>query len=104
MPTAMLGSSQAPYTDWKWKDLGMYFGGPNFLRTPDGTWWAAGRVIDKGKAQTVLAHLDVDAGKLTPVLTFPSGGKYPFKFTTAVRITPDTLPFPLPKPSGKLPE
>jgi PhoPQ-activated pathogenicity-related protein len=25
-------------------------------------------------------------------LTFPSGGKYPFKFTTGVRITPDTLP------------
>jgi PhoPQ-activated pathogenicity-related protein len=30
-------------------------------------------------------------------LTFPSGGKYPFKFTTAVRVTPDTLPFPLPR-------
>ena len=26
-------------------------------------------------------------------LTFPSGGKYPFKFTTAVRVNPDTLPF-----------
>jgi PhoPQ-activated pathogenicity-related protein len=26
-------------------------------------------------------------------LTFPSGGKYPFKFTTAVRVTPDVLPF-----------
>src|SRR5215471_14014668 len=37
-------------------------------------------------------------------MTFPSGGKYPFKFTTAVKVTPDTLPFPLPKPSGKLPE
>jgi PhoPQ-activated pathogenicity-related protein len=36
-------------------------------------------------------------------LTFPSGGKYPFKFTTPVRIMPDTLPYPLPKPSGKLP-
>jgi PhoPQ-activated pathogenicity-related protein len=35
-------------------------------------------------------------------LTFPSGGKYPFKFTTAVRVTPDTLPFPAPKPSGKI--
>ncbi len=30
-------------------------------------------------------------------LTYPSGGKYPFKFTTAVRVTPDTLPFPPPK-------
>ncbi|HTS61287.1 MAG TPA: PhoPQ-activated pathogenicity-related family protein [Candidatus Acidoferrales bacterium] len=37
-------------------------------------------------------------------LMFPSGGKYPFKFTTPVRVTPDTLPFPLPKPSGKLPD
>ena len=37
-------------------------------------------------------------------LTYPSGGKYPFKFTTAVRISPDTLPYPAPKRSGKLPE
>jgi PhoPQ-activated pathogenicity-related protein len=35
-------------------------------------------------------------------LTFPSGGKYPYKFTTAVRVTPDTLPFPAPKPAGKI--
>jgi PhoPQ-activated pathogenicity-related protein len=27
-------------------------------------------------------------------LTFPSGGKYPFKFTTQVWVTPDILPFP----------
>jgi PhoPQ-activated pathogenicity-related protein len=27
-------------------------------------------------------------------LTYPSGGKYPFKFTTAVRVTPDVEPFP----------
>ena len=31
-------------------------------------------------------------------LTFPSGGKYPFKFTTAVRVLPDTLPFAAPVP------
>ncbi len=30
-------------------------------------------------------------------MTFPSGGKYPFKFTTGVRVTPDKLPFSLPK-------
>lgn len=29
-------------------------------------------------------------------LTFPSGGKYPFKMTTAVRVLPDTLPYPSP--------
>src|SRR5205807_6830575 len=27
-------------------------------------------------------------------LTFPSGGKYPFKFTTQVWVTPDVLPYP----------
>src|SRR5205814_7303006 len=27
-------------------------------------------------------------------LTYPSGGKYPFKFTTAVRVSPDTEPYP----------
>ena len=27
-------------------------------------------------------------------LTWPGGGKYPFKFTTAVRVIPDTEPFP----------
>jgi PhoPQ-activated pathogenicity-related protein len=30
-------------------------------------------------------------------LTFPSGGKYPLKFTTGVRVIPDKLPFTLPK-------
>jgi PhoPQ-activated pathogenicity-related protein len=27
-------------------------------------------------------------------MTYPSGGKYPFKFTTGVRVTPDVEPFP----------
>jgi PhoPQ-activated pathogenicity-related protein len=30
-------------------------------------------------------------------LTFPTGGKYPLKLTTAVRVVPDTLPHPAPK-------
>jgi PhoPQ-activated pathogenicity-related protein len=29
-------------------------------------------------------------------LTYPTGGKYPLKLTTAVRVTPDTLPFAAP--------
>jgi hypothetical protein len=70
----MLGKSNPPYTDWTWHDLGMYFGGPNFIKAPDGTWWAAGRLIKKGKAETSLCRLDVKNGKLIPVLTLPSGG------------------------------
>jgi PhoPQ-activated pathogenicity-related protein len=36
-------------------------------------------------------------------MTFPSGGKHPFKFTTAVRVNPDTEPFPayVPKRAAK---
>ena len=33
-------------------------------------------------------------------MSFPSGGKYPLKETTGIRILPDTLPFPAPKPQS----
>jgi hypothetical protein len=72
--SALLGVSKAPYTDWTWNDLGAYFGGPNFIHLPDGSWLAAGRRIEQGKAQTVLCRLDVKEGALRPVLTLPSGG------------------------------
>ena len=32
-------------------------------------------------------------------LTFPTGGKYPFKVTSGVRVLPDTLPYPAPRPA-----
>ena len=50
--------------------------------------------LDKG---TITGEVDKPAEGFTAFfveLTYPSGGKYPFKFSTAVRITPDTLPFP----------
>jgi PhoPQ-activated pathogenicity-related protein len=34
-------------------------------------------------------------------LTYPSGGRYPLKFTTGVRVTPDTLPFPAYAPTRR---
>jgi hypothetical protein len=73
--TALLGTSKPPYKEWTWKDLGTYYGGPNFLELPGGRFVAAGRIITKEKgAQTVLCDLDVKEGKLTPLLTLPSGG------------------------------
>lgn len=72
--TAMLGRSSPPYADWDWKDLGVSYGGPNLLRAPDGVWWTAGRLIEKGKPQTVLCRLHVKDGALKPVLTLPCGG------------------------------
>jgi hypothetical protein len=72
--TAMLGVSEAPYTEWKWSDLGRHFGGPNFIRLPSGRWIAAGRIHRPGGPKTELAWLDVDKHTLTPCLELPSGG------------------------------
>jgi PhoPQ-activated pathogenicity-related protein len=52
-----------------------------------------------------IGHVEAPAKGWTAYfveLTYPSGGKYPFKFTTAVRVAPDKLPFPPPKSDGKI--
>jgi len=57
------------------------------------------------KGKTYLGRVEKPAKGWTAYfveLTYPSGGKYPFKFTTAVRVTPDTLPFPKPESTGKI--
>lgn len=72
--TAVFGTAQPPYTSFTWIDLGMYYGGPNFLKAPNGAWWTAGRIIKDKVAKTVLGRLDVKNGKLEPVLELPSGG------------------------------
>ncbi|RJP20642.1 MAG: exo-alpha-sialidase [Candidatus Omnitrophota bacterium] len=72
--TALLGVSQPPYTNWQWKDLGLYYGGPDFIQIPDGRWIAAGRIITDKVAKTVVCELNVAEGKLIPLVTLPSGG------------------------------
>jgi hypothetical protein len=67
-----IGHSQAPYTQWTWKETKHRFGGPNFIQLPDGQLWAAGRSYPGG-AKTVLASMTRD-GAYEPVLTFNSGG------------------------------
>lgn len=71
--TAYLGTAPPPYTDWRWRDLGVRVGGPNFLQSPSGHWIGAGRLYD-GETRTELFHLDFSVGKLTPSLRLPSGG------------------------------
>ena len=75
--TALLGTSRPPYTDWEWRDLGKYFGGPNFIQLPGGRWIAVGRLQNHGTppaTKTVVCDLDTTHGALTPLLTLPSGG------------------------------
>ncbi|MEX2309566.1 MAG: sialidase family protein [Pirellulales bacterium] len=83
--SAMLGVSRPPYTQWQWQDLGIYFGGPNFIMLPsrpgtqqnglpDARWIAAGRIIGDKGPKTALAWLDVKEKALKPILELPSGG------------------------------
>ncbi len=72
--TALLGTSKPPYKKWSWKDLGKYFGGPDFIQIPSGEWIASGRFITDGSAKTVVCRLDMEKGEFIHLLTLPSGG------------------------------
>jgi hypothetical protein len=66
-----IGTSKPPYRTWSWTKLDENIGGPNFIRLPDGSLWAAARHYGE-KRSTVLARLTRDSYQ--PVLTLPSGG------------------------------
>jgi hypothetical protein len=74
-----IGRAKAPYTDWQWQVSNHRLGGPNFIRIPGGAWIAGTRDytnLKQGKntgAKTILAELE-RTGKLTSLVTFPSGG------------------------------
>lgn len=72
-PSGQLGIARPPYTDWKWKDLGVRIGGQHLISLPDGRIVVATRLYD-GSARTSLMWLDPAAGKLTEFLKLPSGG------------------------------
>jgi hypothetical protein len=72
--SALLGISRAPYANWQWHDLKMYFGGPNFIQIPDGRWIAAGRIMHPDAHKTEIAWLDIENRELKPILQLPSGG------------------------------
>jgi hypothetical protein len=67
-----IGRSKSPYKEWTWTETKHRFGGPNFIRLPDGSLWAAGRVYPGG-AKTAIARMTAD-GEYEPVLTLKSGG------------------------------
>jgi hypothetical protein len=68
-----VGTSQAPYKEWAWKELSARIGGPNFLFVPDGPILAATR-LHEPKVRTALSLFDPKAGTLTETFTLPSGG------------------------------
>jgi hypothetical protein len=76
---ALFGTSRPPYKEWTWKDIGVFFGGPNFIQLPDGRWIASGRMFRPAEfgnlaPRTVICELDVEQGKLRHLLDLPSDG------------------------------
>lgn len=71
---ALLGTAAPPYTDWTWKSLGMYVGGPELLKLEDGRFVVGGRRSAPGGAKTQLWQLEPSKAKLTELVTLPSGG------------------------------
>jgi hypothetical protein len=69
----LLGTSQSPYTQWEWKDLGVRIGGPELICLPDGRFIAGVRLYD-GVHRTSLCWIDPLTGKFTEALKLPSGG------------------------------
>ena len=67
-----IGTSRPPYTDWNWKETKQRLGGPNFIRLPDGSLFAASRSFHEGEAKTVVARMTRDSYE--PILTLPSAG------------------------------
>lgn len=71
--TGMFGTSQPPYTDWSWQDLGIHVGGPQMIQLPDGRLLAAVRLVD-GHTRTSLCWIEPEGAKITEFLELPSGG------------------------------
>lgn len=69
--TGWIGTSKPPYKEWTWYQTKHRFGGPNFIRLPDGSLWGGSRYYPGG-AKTVLAKMGRELYE--PVLTLPSGG------------------------------
>lgn len=72
--SAWIGTSHAPYKEWKWKSAGMQVGGPNFVVLPDGAMLAAGRQYNPAPtgAKTFVGGMNLES--VTPQLILPSGG------------------------------
>jgi hypothetical protein len=69
--TALLGKSQAPFTEWTTQDLGLYIGGPAMLRLPNGKIVICGRKITS-QHYTALWELDEENATLQELVTLPS--------------------------------
>lgn len=72
--SAQLGSSKPPYTNWQWRDLGEYIGGPVMHRLDSERYLVAGRAWTGKKLLTRIWLLSPTTGNLEVLDTLPSAG------------------------------
>jgi hypothetical protein len=75
--SGLFGIALPPYKNWEWKDMGVRIGGPDLIILPDGRFLAAVRLYETDNwhpARTSLCQINPATGKLSELLTFPSGG------------------------------
>lgn len=69
----MWGVSNAPYTEWEWKKMGTFLGGPDFIVLDDEHIVAGGRTFLTSQPKTSLLVGNKD-GRFEQVVVLPSGG------------------------------
>ena len=69
--TAQLGIATAPYTQWKWHDLGEYIGGPAMMEFNDELCLAGGRYWAGNTPKMALFELSKSQKSLTPFALLP---------------------------------
>ena len=69
----MWGVSNAPYTEWEWKKMGTFLGGPDFIVLDDEHIVAGGRTFLTSVAKTSLLLGNKD-GRFEQIVELPSGG------------------------------
>ncbi len=73
-PTAYWGLSHAPYTEWKWREMELHIGGPDFIVLDDKRIVAGGRTHLIASAPKTSLLIGKGDGRFSEVLTLPSGG------------------------------
>lgn len=70
---SLLGTSSGDYTDWTFREIDKRVGGPELIELPGGAILAASRLYDPVQ-RTSLSWIDLETGRMTELLTLPSGG------------------------------
>jgi hypothetical protein len=72
--TALLGESEPPYDQWRWRDVGMPLGSPHLILGPEGAIIGAVRMYDENWKARVSLISFTEAGEVVETFSFPSSG------------------------------